>query len=127
MKILILEDDPRAMPVIELLRQKHRVDHARSISDLTFFSFYDPGLNAYDKIIIDAAVPKETVIPFDGIKVEYNHIKGLNGCLFLQNNLEQIKKISSRIALRSAYRSKIFEKEQNNWNDEFYLFTKPVR
>ena len=125
MKILILEDDPNAMDIVSMLKQRHEVCHARAISDFAFYVEYEPGLNAFDKILVDATIPNETVKYFDGRSVEYKQKKGLNGCEYLIQHLELFEHIKHKIALRTAFAAAIYN-EDNGFTEQETAFLKEL-
>jgi len=105
MRIFILEDDPRVRSIADELRKKgHIVDFTPTLPGMYWYLNEEPGIQAYEAILLDLTVPGvELEIP-GGEKLSYNAPMGLNGLQFFLDKYESLFKPHERkIAFFSAY------------------------
>lgn len=109
MNILVLEDDPIAFDIIEFLTaQGYNVYHAQSLLDVAYFLEESPGLDFFDKLLFDVAVPKEKFSVFNNEEIEYGKKYKFSGFEFISINYEYLS--CKKIALITAYKVNIFDK-----------------
>ncbi len=109
MNVLILEDDPIAFNVIEYLTEHgYNVYHALSLLDVAYFLEETPGLEFFDKLMLDVAVPKEKFSVFNNEEIEYGGKYNFSGFDFIANNYDYIS--HKDIALITAYKVTLFDK-----------------
>ncbi len=109
MNILVLEDDPIAFNVIEYLTERgYNVYHAQSLLDVAYFLEEAPGLEFFDKLMFDVAVPKEKFSVFNNEEIEYGKKYGFSGFEFVAKNYEYI--YHKKTALITAYKVTLFDK-----------------
>lgn len=115
MNILVLEDDPIAFSLIDYLTGLgYNVYHAQSLLDVAYFLEESPGLEFFDKLMFDVAVPLESFAVFDNMKIEYGKKYGFSGFEFVEKNYKYIS--HKNIALITAYKITLFDKirEEND-------------
>lgn len=109
MNILVLEDDPIAFNVIEYLTERgYNVYHAQSLLDVAYYLEETPGLEFFDKLMFDVAVPKEKFSVFNNGAIEYGEKYNFSGFEFVAKNHKYISK--KEIALITAYKVTLFDK-----------------
>lgn len=117
MNVLILEDDPIVFNIIEYLSEHgYNTYHAQSLLDVAYFLEESPGLEFFDKLLLDSAVPKETFSVFDNEETEYGKKYGFSGFDFIANNYNYI--CHKDIALITAYKVNIFDKVKDKKDRE---------
>lgn len=113
MNIMVLEDDPNAMEVIDYLQnQGHEIWHAKGLLDVAYFLEEEPGVDNFTKLMFDAAVegvPSSFVV--NG-KMKYGTKGKFSGLEFVINNYDFLK--FKNIAMITAYNKEIFEKMFND-------------
>lgn len=108
MNVLVLEDDPSAMSVISYLNDRgHNVWHAQNLLDVAYYLEREPGLNNFDKLMFDVAVPLNTFSFMGNEPVEYGEKYGFSGFEFVAENYNLLN--SKKIALITAYKTTLFE------------------
>ncbi len=107
MKIFILEDDANVFILVDWLREKHTVIHAKNIEDAVYYLEYEEEIGQCDKFIFDAAVPAATVEHLNGVTKKYN--KTLNGIDLLIDNIKawNLDKDLNKIAILTAFDKKV--------------------
>ncbi|MBR3596209.1 MAG: response regulator transcription factor [Clostridia bacterium] len=109
MNILVLEDDPIAFNIIEYLTVRgYNVYHAQSLLDVAYYLKETPGLEFFDKLMFDVAVPKEKFSVFNNEEIEYGKKYGFSGFEFVSKNYQYIS--HKEIALITAYKVTLFDK-----------------
>lgn len=109
MNILVLEDDPIAFNVIEYLEKRdYNVYHAQSLLDVAYYLEDVPGLEFFDILMFDAAVPKERLSIFTNKDTEYGKKYGFSGFEFVANNYEHLS--HKKIAIITAYKVNMFDR-----------------
>lgn len=109
MNVLILEDDPIAFSLIDYLTELgYNVYHAQSLLDVAYFLEESPGLEFFDKLMLDVAVPKEKFSVFNNEEIEYGKKYGFSGFEFVANNYKYM--CHKDIALITAYKVTLFDK-----------------
>lgn len=117
MNILVLEDEPIAFNIIEYLTGLgYNIYHAQSLLDVAYFLEEAPGLEFFDKLMFDAAVPKENISVFNNKEIEYGKKYGFSGFDFIANNYEYIR--HKDIALITAYKVTLFDKVKDEKDSE---------
>lgn len=117
MNILVLEDDPIAFNVIEyLISRGYNVYHAQSLLDVAYFLEETPGLDFFDKLMFDVAVPKEKFSVFQNEEIEYGKKYNFSGFEFIAKNYKYIS--YKKIALLTAYKITIFDKVKDEKDRE---------
>ncbi len=108
MNVLVLEDDPSAMSVISYLNDRgYNVWHAQNLLDVAYYLEREPGLNNFDKLMFDVAVPLNTFSFMGNEPVEYGEKYGFSGFEFVAENYNLLN--SKKIALITAYKTTLFE------------------
>ena len=114
MNILVLEDDPNAMSVIEYLENHgYNVWHAQSLLDVAYFLKEDPGIDSFHKLMFDAAVPSEKLSFMGKNEIEYGTEGNFSGLEFVIENYDVLSK--KKIAIITAYSKAI---DQKTYRDE---------
>ncbi len=109
MNILVLEDDPIAFSLIDYLTELgYNVYHAQSLLDVAYFLEESPGLEFFDKFLLDVAVPKEKFSVFNNEEIEYGKKYGFSGFEFVEKNYKYLR--HKNIALITAYKITLFNK-----------------
>ena len=112
MNIMILEDDPSAMSVIEYLQDRgYNVWHAQSLLDVAYFLEEDPGLDHFNKLMFDAAVLSESLSFMGKEVINYGSKDRFSGLEFVVENFDILK--TKNIAIITAYNREIREKMKN--------------
>ncbi|MBE6715723.1 MAG: response regulator transcription factor [Ruminococcaceae bacterium] len=117
MNILVLEDDPIAFNIIEYLTVRgYNVYHAQSLLDVAYYLEEYPGLEFFDKLMFDVAVPKEKFSVFNNEEIEYGKKYGFSGFEFVARNYQNIS--HKEIALITAYKITLFDKVKDTKDRE---------
>ena len=130
MRILIMEDDARAMPIVDLLRTMgNTVDHTATLPGLSWYLEEEPGIGAYDAVILDLNVPGAVLKRPGNLDVTYNAKMGLNGLQYCFDNYEMLfKPHIGKLAFYSGYlpSAKVFAQEKGclEWFAEVKYFDK---
>jgi hypothetical protein len=118
MKLLILEDNPKAVPAYERLknREGYDVKIVRTLKDAAGLLEDKPGVDYFDRFIFDAALLNEQVYHVrkgndekNGF-VQYSDQDGFNGIQFLLNNIDVLggnAKRPERVAIITAWVGKL--------------------
>lgn len=113
MNIMVLEDDPHAIGVIDYLQNlEYEVWHAQGLLDVAFFLEEDPKLDYFDKLMFDAEVEGVPNSFTENKKYIYGTKDRFNGLEFVIENYDKLK--SKNIAVITAYNKEIYEKMFND-------------
>lgn len=108
MKVLVLEDDPTAISIIEFLNKSgYNVCHAQNLLDVAYFLEEDPGLESFNKLMFDAAVSIEAFSFMDKKEIRYGTKYGFSGFEFLAENYDILS--SKSVAMITAYNKTLQE------------------
>lgn len=114
MNVLVLEDDPSAISVIGYLNDRgYNVLHAQNLLDVAYYLEKNPGLDAFDKLMFDVAVPLNTFSFMGNEPFEYGEKYGFSGFEFVAKNYDLLN--LKNIALITAYKTTLYE---NVYDDE---------
>lgn len=120
MNVLVLEDDPSAISVIGYLNDRGcKVWHAQNLLDVAYYLEKVPGLDTFDKLMFDVAVPLNT-FPFMGNEpFEYGEKYGFSGFEFVAKNYNLLN--LKNIALITAYKTTLYENVYDEEEDLMVL------
>lgn len=111
---MVLEDDPNAMEIIDYLQNLgYEVWHAQELLDVAYFFEEDPGVDNFNKLMLDAAVKGVPSSFVANGKFKYGTKGRFSGLEFVIENYDILK--SKSIAVITAYNKEIC---QGMFNDE---------
>lgn len=103
MKVFILEDEVSCGPIIEWIKYRFDVVHAKNIEDATYYLEYEEENIQCDKFIFDASVPAATVTHIDGEEETFNG--ALNGIDYMISCIRRLvlDRPGNKIAVLTAF------------------------
>lgn len=120
MNVLVLEDDPSAISVIGYLNDRgYNVWHAQNLLDVAYYLERNPGLDTFDKLMFDVAVPLNTFSFMGNEPFEYGEKYGFSGFEFVAKNYNLLN--LKNIALITAYKTTLFENVYDEEEDLMVL------
>lgn len=120
MNIMVLEDDPNAMGIIDYLQNLgYEVWHAQEILDVAYFFEEDPGLDNFNKLMFDAEVEGVPSSFKENGKFNFFTKGRFSGLEFVIENYDILK--TKSIAVITAYNKEICQSKFNDMRSKNIL------